>query len=81
MEELSKKVRRLTISERKQLLEAGYSILNTQQEQEDEVVIKILSMVFSDEDLEKVVTVAEENQLLNKIIKLTYGISEEDSKN
>jgi len=81
MEKLKNKVRALTTIERRNLLNDGISILNLKNEQQDEAVLKILSLVFTDEDLATVKSFDEENELVNAIVDKTYGIGEADSKN
>lgn len=81
MEKLLEKARSLTILERKKLGEEGIYILNVDPKRQDEAIIKILSLVYSDEELAEVTTPKQEDDLVNKIITLTYSIGEEDSKN
>lgn len=81
MEKLLEKARRLSVSERKKLAEQGIYLTNIDPSKEEEVTMIVLSLIYSDEELDTLESYDKEVELFVKIISKTYGVEEKDLKN
>lgn len=81
MEELLKDVRGLTRKERKDLAKEGIYLLSVAPEETEKVMFKLMDMVFGEDERLDNLTFKEEEELINKIVELTYALNLEDAKN
>jgi hypothetical protein len=81
MKKLLDKTRVLTPKERRSLAEEGIYLTNLTRENEEKAMYKVLSMVYTNEDLDSLSTLKEEDELFTEILKKTYQVQESDAKN
>lgn len=82
MSKLLDKVRAITPKERRELAKDKIFLLNIQGSgREEEIMYRVLDMVLTPKEVESVESFDEESELFSKIINITYGLEEEDSKN
>ena len=81
MSSLESKIRRLSLVERKKLAEKGIYISDITNQNEQQAIIEILSIVYTDKELAGISTFDEESSLTTKIIEKTYGLTEQEGKN
>lgn len=81
MSSLESKIRRLSLPERKKLAEKGIYISDITPQNEQQAILEILSLIYSDKELAGISTFEEESELTTKIIEKTYGLTEQEAKN
>jgi len=80
-EDVLKKVRRLSLLERKKLLEKNINLMNSKNEDHDLVIIELFSMMLSDKEIALIDTYEKELEVFSKIFNATYGVGEAVAKN
>jgi len=80
MENLLKEVRGLTRKERKELAKDGIYLLNMDQTRLEEIVTKVLDLVFAEGKLDEI-SWEDEQKLVEAILVITFSIKLEEEKN
>lgn len=82
MSKLLEKVRSLTPKERRELAQQDkIYLLGDLAGREEEAMYRVLDMVLTKKEVDSLESFEEEQEIFNKVIMVTYGLSEEDSKN
>lgn len=80
-EDVLKKARRLSLLERKKLLEKNINLMNSKGEDHDVVIIELFSLIFTEKEIALIDTYEKEIEVFTKIFNSTYGIGEAVAKN